>query len=137
MRFYGTRFDDFTMLYHYFSSIRSVLEYFAPAVFTSQILLVNRFSNRIAITDDSGNPLNLDANGIVVEKIWNILLVYYLLEFVSDAFCWAINKRLSYNRISIIGNLKWVTLFLMILYVGTLVDLPALISGFLKVSPTP
>merc|ERR1719233_176290 len=30
MRLYGRRYEDFDELYHYFSSIRSNLEYFAP-----------------------------------------------------------------------------------------------------------
>jgi len=133
MRLYGRRLDNFNILYHYISSVRSVLEYLAPAVFTSQILLVSWFSNKTTMIDNRKGLLYIDRNAAVIDKLGNILTVYYLLEFVSESLCWSINKRLAYKRISIIGNLNWVTLFLMIVYVGSRVDVTLAIAAFLEV----
>lgn len=45
MRFYGRRFDNFSELHSHIGSIRSVTEYFVPAIFTLNVLIQDLFSN--------------------------------------------------------------------------------------------
>ena len=132
MRLYGTRFEDFSELYYFFSSIRSLLEYAAPAIFACHVILADFFFHGITLMDAERNRLYTDVNKIVMEEIWHILLFYYLLEIFAEALCWTINKLSSYKRLSAIKNLSWSTLLLMTLYVGVAFDTPAYIIGFLK-----
>lgn len=135
MRLWGRRFDDSSEICHYVSSIRSILEYLTPALFTTSLLLLRYFYHQARMVHDSLVLLFLDANDL--EDIWSILLTYYLVEIVSETLCWVINNLTSYNRVSVIGNLNWGTLFLMIIYIGSATDLPVIIAGFLSVLTLP
>jgi len=135
MRLYERRSEEFEMWHYYFSSIRTLSEYVAPALFTSNVILLNWYSDQFPVLHYMTTNLYMLDNTIVMENIWNILLAYYLLEILSEAFCLGINKLMVYNRKSIIGNLTWSTLFMMILLVSALCDIPLLTSGFFKVLP--
>lgn len=139
IRLYGRRLDDFLMVYDNISSIRSYLEYVAPAVWTSNYMLFDWISNRIPILfwERHNHSTYTDANAIIIKKIWNILIAYYILELIAEAVCLGMNKMMLYNRRSIIGNLKWTTLLLMIVYAGMATDIPTLVSEFLRVVTIP
>jgi hypothetical protein len=103
MRLYGRRNDDFSDLYHYISFIRSILEYVAPTIIISNVLVVIWCSEIIQMTDKMTNMLYLDANQTIMEEIRYISLVYYVVEFLSEALCWAINRLTSYERNQLLG----------------------------------
>jgi len=132
MRFWERRVDEFKIIMHdSFSSIRTVVEYLVPVVVAANILLLSYFSDRFQGIGEVVSVEYLKANNRVKDEIWNILGVYYFVEFISEALCWAINKLSSYQRVSIIGNLNCSKLFFMPVYCSAMVNMWVVVAGFL------
>jgi len=133
IRFYGTRFDDFTELYHYFSSVRSHLEYVVPVVFFANVLLTNACRDQIPITNVTERDIYIEGTDRLL-KYWSpILAAYFILEFSAELICWGIRKLSSYERISAIGDFKLPALFLMIVVQAAVIHLPMTAIGFLRI----
>lgn len=132
IRFYGRRFDDFSELYHYFSSVRSHLEYVAPVVFFANVLLTNAYRDYIPIATVE-KDINIEGIDRLMKYKSPILAAYYILEFSAELICWRIRKLSSYERISAIGDFKWPALILMIVMQAAVVDLPGFALGFLRI----
>jgi len=135
IRLLGRKFDDFSEIYHCFSSIRSIFEYIAPALFTSNLQVLGYVYRKTKMIDYTMSQI-LDSN-VIMDELWMVLLTYYLIEIFTGTLCWLINKLTSYRRLSMIGNLTWRSLFLMIIYIGMPVDIPAFAAGFLSVLTQP
>jgi len=81
MRLCGRRYDDFSDVYHRASSIRSLMEYAAPVILTTQCqhLVYLESTNAWTTPYFSGYILNEDGNVLSMHLVWNALPVYRIL----------------------------------------------------------
>jgi len=130
---HGKRLDSFLEIKEYYSSIRSCLEYVCPMFYLFNILFANACRYHVPIMDVGWNYVYFRSSKGLLINIWRILGWYYLMELTSEVICWVIVRLCSYHRVSAIGQLKWTFLFVLMLYVGTEVDVPLNTAGFLRV----
>jgi len=130
---YGKRFNNFPEVYDIYSGLRSSMEYVAPAFIAINVLLANLCRHYIPVFDNCLSFIFVNAYGKLENNLWEVLAVYYLIELASEVACCALCKLLLYKRTSAVGDLKWGVLMIMIVYVGTAVDIPLMSSGFLRV----
>jgi len=135
IRFYGRRFDDFSKLYHYISSIRSHLEYVAPIIFSGNILLTSKCGDYFLVMTEQQKYILTEGNERLMEYIFPILGAYYLQEFSSEIICWGLRTISSYKRISAIAGLSWPVLLMMIVVCGSVIESPLAAAGFLRILP--
>jgi len=133
IRRYGKRLNNFTEIKEYYSSIRSCLEYVCPMFYAFNILFANMCRYHVPQMDAGWNYVIFHSSKKLIKNTWKILGAYYLMELTAELICWVIVRLCSYERLSAIGELKWTFLLVLMLYVGTEVDVPLNTAGFLRV----
>jgi len=116
MRLYGRRRESSKHRY-YFSSIRTYLEFVAPAVFAIYVSFAYIFDCHMRIMGSSPN-FTYQANITEIANLRIIVFVYYFLELMEECICHLIRMHSEFQHLSAIGNLKCRALFMMIVYVG-------------------
>jgi len=133
IRCYGRRLHTFSKLYDHISACRSYIEYVAPVMFYSNALLTNACRNYIPITDDARKYLYDGSTKILIENMYPVLGLYYLIELVSELLCWLTRHIWSYERKSAIRDFKWPLLLVMIVLPSMQIDGPLHAIGFLRI----
>jgi len=128
-KFAGVHKDDFPEVHANYASVRGVLEFVAPTFLVANILMSNACFYHLPILSKKWNFIFFSSSKWLMEQgLLEPLVTYYIVELISFFLCGLICKLTSYERTSAMKGLKWSTIFTMIVFVGTAVDVP--ITGY-------
>jgi len=93
MKRYGRRYHEFSGVFYWGSSIRSLIGY-AAAIYKTQCQPLIYWQSKKAWISNffSKNIFNDDRNIPQIDWVWKALLVYNVFELVSEIVCRAIRK---------------------------------------------
>jgi len=115
-----------------FSAIRAILEYVVPTFLITNVYLAEASRQYIPKFGNYYDFVHLQISRSLLDDVWDVLGVYYTIEFIALLLCLGIAKLISHKEVSALGTLNLKTIFLMIFYVGAAVNVSITTLGFLR-----
>jgi len=116
--------SDFPEIVECFSSIRAVLEWAVPAIASSILCLLEWRREYISVPDnDIVIQIYFFTSVKLFRYVFQIILIYYLVELLSLVLCWLIKKEATgYEEMSVLGSLGWSSILSLVFGVVSLQD---------------
>jgi len=116
--------SEFPEIIECFSSIRAILEWAVPATASNILCLLELRREYVTVPDDDiAIQIYFFTSVKLFRHVFEIILIYYLVELLSLVLCWLIRKKAThYEEMSVLGSLSWSSILSLVVGVVSLQD---------------